>query len=81
MRPGGAPEVVLVTVLDQQKYPTEYLAKVIENRKEYAEAHGTFFFFVNRLFTSINRFQKFVDFQGFFIFYIYRVWTVYTGFN
>ena len=44
MRPGGAPEVVLVTVLDQQKYPTEYLAKVIENRKEYAEAHGTFFF-------------------------------------
>ncbi|RPB28068.1 hypothetical protein L211DRAFT_855693 [Terfezia boudieri ATCC MYA-4762] len=40
MRPGDAPEVVLVTVLDRKKYSEEYLAKVIENRKEYATAHG-----------------------------------------
>ncbi|KAF8471984.1 galactosyl transferase [Kalaharituber pfeilii] len=32
--------VVLVTVLDRKKYSAEYLEKVIENRKEYAEAHG-----------------------------------------
>lgn len=43
MRPRGVPEVVLVTVLDQQKYSTAYLDKVIENRKEYAEAHGMLF--------------------------------------
>lgn len=40
MRPRDAPEVVLVTVLDKKKYSAEYLAKVVENRKEYAEAHG-----------------------------------------
>ena len=40
MRPVDAPEVVLVTVLDRRKYSEEYLAKVIENRKEYAAAHG-----------------------------------------
>ena len=40
MHPGDAPEVVLVTVLDRKKYSEEYLAKVIENRKEYAAAHG-----------------------------------------
>jgi len=40
MRPGDAPEVVLVTVLDRKKHSEAYLEKVIENRKEYAAAHG-----------------------------------------
>ena len=40
MRPSDAPQVVLVTVLDRIKYSEDYLSKVVENRKEYAEAHG-----------------------------------------
>ncbi|KAK9464874.1 galactosyl transferase GMA12/MNN10 family-domain-containing protein [Lipomyces arxii] len=34
------PRVVLVLGLDNTKYKENYLAKVVENRREYADAHG-----------------------------------------
>ncbi|KAK9333295.1 galactosyl transferase GMA12/MNN10 family-domain-containing protein [Lipomyces starkeyi] len=34
------PHVVLVLGLDNTKYKDDYLAKIVENRKEYADAHG-----------------------------------------
>ncbi|KAI5791646.1 galactosyl transferase GMA12/MNN10 family-domain-containing protein [Peziza echinospora] len=40
IRPGDAPKIVVVTVLDRQRYSEEHIAKVMENRREYAEAHG-----------------------------------------
>lgn len=34
-----SPRVVIVTTLDDARYPNEYTAKIIENRLEYARAH------------------------------------------
>lgn len=39
--PSGNPPVVLVTVLDEEKYSKGYLDTVRENRIQYAEKHGT----------------------------------------
>ncbi|KAK9478705.1 galactosyl transferase GMA12/MNN10 family-domain-containing protein [Lipomyces japonicus] len=36
----NGPSVVLVLGLDNTKYKDDYLGKVVENRKEYADAHG-----------------------------------------
>ncbi|PRT56692.1 putative alpha-1,6-mannosyltransferase MNN11 [Wickerhamiella sorbophila] len=34
-----SPKVVIVTVIDDARYPNEYTAKILENRLEYARAH------------------------------------------
>lgn len=36
----NSPSVVIVTVVDDVKYPKDYLEKIIENRIDYARAHG-----------------------------------------
>lgn len=45
---GNSPEVVVVTVLDDTRYPREYLRKIVDNRVEYAKTHnyGVFIRFV-----------------------------------
>ena len=39
--PPGTPEVVIVTVIDEENMSKDYIAKVQDNRKEYAARHGT----------------------------------------
>lgn len=39
--PSGNPPVVILTVMDETKYPKQYLDIVKENRVAYAEKHGT----------------------------------------
>ncbi len=39
--PSGNPPVVIVTVLDEQKFDKQYLEKIKENRILYAQKHGT----------------------------------------
>ncbi|KAG0638908.1 galactosyl transferase GMA12/MNN10 family-domain-containing protein [Tuber brumale] len=39
-RPAGAPNMVMILLTDKIGYSTSYVDKIIENRKEYAEAHG-----------------------------------------
>lgn len=39
--PAGTPPAVLVTVLDENKFGTRYMDLVKENRKLYADRHGT----------------------------------------
>lgn len=38
--PSGTPPVVIVTVLDHEKYGKEYIENVRENRIQYAAKHG-----------------------------------------
>jgi len=40
IKPTGEPPVVLVTVLDEQRYSKGYIDAVRENRERYAERHG-----------------------------------------
>lgn len=40
-RPADAPETVLVLLVNRTGYSEEHVARVTENRKSYAEAHGT----------------------------------------
>jgi len=35
-----SPELVLVTLIDDNKHPRDYIEKIIENRVEYAQSHG-----------------------------------------
>jgi mannan polymerase II complex MNN11 subunit len=39
--PVGAPGVVIVTLLDRATYSDTYLQKIIKNREDYAQRHGT----------------------------------------
>lgn len=41
--PSGTAPVVIVTVLDPEQYPKEYIENVRENRIEYARKHGKSF--------------------------------------
>ncbi|KAL8683546.1 MAG: hypothetical protein Q9186_000458 [Xanthomendoza sp. 1 TL-2023] len=43
--PPGTPEVVIVTLIDEEHMSKEYISKIQENRKDYAARHGygTFF--------------------------------------
>ncbi|KAI9848254.1 MAG: hypothetical protein M1838_000610 [Thelocarpon superellum] len=43
--PPGTPEVVIVTTLDSDLHPPEYLEKIKENRRAYAKLHGYATFF------------------------------------
>lgn len=38
-----APDAVLVLVLNRTEHSPDYVAKIIENREEYAKAHGMLF--------------------------------------
>ncbi len=38
--PAGVPEVVVVTVLDRARMSDAYIAKIMENRDDYAARHG-----------------------------------------
>ena len=38
--PPGTPEVVVVTLLDEATMSDEYRARIMENRKYYANKHG-----------------------------------------
>ena len=38
--PSGTPETVVVTVLDDATMNEQYIKRVVENRKFYAEQHG-----------------------------------------
>jgi mannan polymerase II complex MNN11 subunit len=40
-RPAGAPNTVMVVVVNRTGHQPDYIDKVIENRREYAQAHGT----------------------------------------
>ncbi|ODV88652.1 glycosyltransferase family 34 protein, partial [Tortispora caseinolytica NRRL Y-17796] len=35
-----APQVIIVTALDTERYNNDHLSKVVQNRKDYAEHHG-----------------------------------------
>lgn len=39
--PSGSPPVVIVTIVDPTQYSTAYLKTIEQNRKDYAEKHGT----------------------------------------
>jgi hypothetical protein len=39
--PVGSPGVVIVTLLDRAMYSDTYLQKIIKNREDYAQRHGT----------------------------------------
>ena len=39
-RPADAPHTVMVLVLNRTSYSTDYINKIVENRQEYAKAHG-----------------------------------------
>ncbi|KAL8769074.1 MAG: hypothetical protein Q9209_004860 [Squamulea sp. 1 TL-2023] len=43
--PPGTPEVVIVTLIDEENMSKEYIAKIQENRKDYAARHGYATFF------------------------------------
>lgn len=38
--PVGTPEVVVVTLIDEENMSKEYIGKVQENRRYYASRHG-----------------------------------------
>lgn len=38
-------EVVIVTLLDRQRYSESYLKKIVANREDYAKRHGKKFFY------------------------------------
>ena len=38
--PADAPNTVMILLIDKNGHPPSYVTRVIENRKEYAEAHG-----------------------------------------
>lgn len=38
--PTGTPLVVIVTVLEPEKYSKGYIDNIVENRNEYAKKHG-----------------------------------------
>ncbi|KAI9889712.1 MAG: hypothetical protein M1814_005011 [Vezdaea aestivalis] len=46
--PMGTPEVVIVTILDEENYPSTYLEKIKANRVDYARRHGYTTFFPTR---------------------------------
>ncbi|KAL8783471.1 MAG: hypothetical protein Q9213_004608 [Squamulea squamosa] len=53
--PAGTPEVVIVTLIDEENMSKEYIAKIQENRKDYAARHGyTTFFPTVSSYPSIN---------------------------
>lgn len=39
-RPSGAPDTVIVLLIDRKQHSGEHVERVIENRRTYAEAHG-----------------------------------------
>jgi hypothetical protein len=39
-RPADAPHTVMVLVLNRTSHSTDYINKIVENRQEYAKAHG-----------------------------------------
>jgi mannan polymerase II complex MNN11 subunit len=39
--PSGKPPIVIVTVIDPTSYSATYLKSIQENRRRYAEKHGT----------------------------------------
>lgn len=39
-RPADGPHTVLVLVLNRTDHSTEHISRIIENREEYAKAHG-----------------------------------------
>ncbi|KAL9601969.1 MAG: hypothetical protein Q9219_002193 [cf. Caloplaca sp. 3 TL-2023] len=45
--PVGTPEVVVITLLDEENMSKEYIGKVQENRRHYASRHGYATFFPN----------------------------------
>lgn len=42
---GGGPNVVIVTVLDEQALSDKYIQRIKQNREDYAKRHGKFSFF------------------------------------
>ncbi|KAL8914715.1 MAG: hypothetical protein Q9171_000728 [Xanthocarpia ochracea] len=53
--PPGTPEVVIVTLIDEENMSKEYIAKIKENRRDYAARHGyTTFFPTISSYPSIN---------------------------
>lgn len=43
--PVGTSGVVIVTLLDRQRYSDSYLKKIVANREDYAKRHGKKFFY------------------------------------
>ncbi|KAL8827448.1 MAG: hypothetical protein Q9170_007014 [Blastenia crenularia] len=52
--PPGTPEVVIVTVMDEEHMSKEYIEKIQENRRFYASRHGYVTFFPNTTDYTIN---------------------------
>ena len=38
--PADAPDTVMILLIDKIGHPSSYINQVIENRREYAKAHG-----------------------------------------
>lgn len=52
----NGPALVIVTVIDDNKHPRDYIERIIENRREYAESHG-----YGLLIKFANDYAKFVE--------------------
>ena len=54
--PPGTPEVVVVTLLDEATMSDEYRARIMENRRYYADKHGVLYTALHpRLLATDNR--------------------------